>query len=97
MSHSNEFWNFENADRSENTPKGYFKPLFPHNLGRPLHHPEQDYNAHLIGQIIKGYRVIGSGSDGEMTTADLELGIKLHEVNDRTHPLDTKNLIYYFL
>ena len=81
MSHSNEFWNFENADRSENTPKGYFKPLFPHNLGRPLHHPEQDYNAHLIGQIIKGYRVIGSGSDGEMTTADLELGIKLHEVN----------------
>ena len=81
MSHSNEFWNFENADRSENTPKGYFKPLFPHNLGRPLHHPEQDYNAHLIGQVIKGYRVIGSGSDGEMTTADLELGIKLHEVN----------------
>lgn len=81
MSHANEFWNFENADRSENTPKGYFKPLFPHNLGRPLHHPEQDYNAHLIGQIIKGYRVIGSGPDGEMTTADLELGIKLHEVN----------------
>ena len=81
MSHSNEFWNFDNADRSENTPKGYFKPLFPHNLGRPLHHPEQDYNASLIGQIIKGYRVIGSGSDGRMTTADLELGIKLHEVN----------------
>lgn len=81
MSHANEFWNFENADRSENTPKGYFKPLFPHNLGRPLHHSEQDYNAHLIGQIIKGYRVIGSGSDGEMTHADLELGIKLHEVN----------------
>lgn len=81
MSHSNEFWNFGNADRSEDTPKGYFKPLFPHNLGRPLHHPEQDYNAHLISQIIKGYRVIGSGTHGEMTTADLELGIKLHEVN----------------
>ena len=42
MSHSNEFWNFGNADRSEDTPKGYFTPLFPHNLGRPLHHPEQD-------------------------------------------------------
>ena len=81
MSHSNEFWNFGNADRSEDTPKGYFTPLFPHNLGRPLHHPEQDYNAHLIGQIVKGFRVIGSGTDGEMTTADLELGIKLHEVN----------------
>jgi len=81
MSHSNEFWNFENADRSENTPKGYFKPLFPHNLGRPLHHPEQDYNAHLISQIVKGYRVIGSGTTGEMIQADLELGIKLHEVN----------------
>jgi len=81
MSHSNEFWNFGNADRSEDTPKGYFKPLFPHNLGRPLHHPEQDYNAHLISQIIKGYRVIGSGTHGEMTSADLELGIKLHEVN----------------
>ena len=81
MSHSNEFWNFGNADRSEDTPKGYFKPLFPHNLGRPLHHPEQDYNAHLISQIIKGFRVIGSGTHGEMTSADLELGIKLHEVN----------------
>ena len=81
MSHANEFWNFENADRSEDNPKGYFTPLFPHNLGRPLHHPEQDYNAHLIGQIIKGYRVVGSGPDGEMTQADLELGIKLHEVN----------------
>ena len=81
MSHSNEFWNFGNADRSEDTPKGYFTPLFPHNLGRPLHHPEQDYNAHLISQIIKGYRVIGSGTDGVMTTDDLELGIKLHEVN----------------
>lgn len=81
MSHANEFWNFENADRSENTPKGYFTPLFPHNLGRPLHHPEQDYNAHLIGQIVKGFRVVGSGPDGEMTQDDLELGIKLHEVN----------------
>jgi hypothetical protein len=81
MSHANEFWNFENADRSENNPKGYFTPLFPHNLGRPLHHPEQDYNAHLIGQIVKGFRVVGSGPDGEMTQDDLELGIKLHEVN----------------
>ena len=90
MSHSNEFWNFGNADRSEDTPKGYFTPLFPHNLGRPLHHPEQDYNAHLISQIIKGYRVIGSGTDGVMTTDDLELGIKLHEVN----PTDADYLHY---
>ena len=77
MSHANEFWNFDNADRDEN---GKFLPLFPHNLGRALHHPEQDYNANLIGQIIKGYRVIGSGAEGEMTTSDLELGIKLHKV-----------------
>ena len=90
MSHSNEFWNFGNADRSEDTPKGYFTPLFPHNLGRPLHHPEQDYNAHLISQIIKGYRVIGSGTDGVMTTDDLELGIKLHEVD----PTDADYLHY---
>ena len=90
MSHSNEFWNFGNADRSEDTPKGYFTPLFPHNLGRPLHHPEQDYNAHLISQIIKGFRVIGSGTDGVMTTDDLELGIKLHEVN----PTDADYLHY---
>ena len=90
MSHSNEFWNFGNADRSEDTPKGYFTPLFPHNLGRPLHHPEQDYNAHLISQIVKGFRVIGSGTDGVMTTDDLELGIKLHEVN----PADADYLHY---
>ena len=90
MSHSNEFWNFGNADRSEDAPKGYFTPLFPHNLGRPLHHPEQDYNAHLISQIVKGFRVIGSGTDGVMTTDDLELGIKLHEVN----PTDADYLHY---
>jgi len=35
MSHSNEFWNFENADRSENTPKGYFKPLFHYSESHP--------------------------------------------------------------
>ena len=90
MSHSNEFWNFGNADRSEDTPKGYFTPLFPHNLGRPLHHPEQDYNAHLISQIIKGFRVIGSGDDGVMTTNDLEMGIKLHEID----PSDADYLHY---
>ena len=90
MSHSNEFWNFGNADRSEDTPKGYFTPLFPHNLGRPLHHPEQDYNAHLISQIVKGFRVIGSGTDGVMTTDDLEMGIKLHEID----PSDADYLHY---
>ena len=90
MSHSNEFWNFGNADRSEDTPKGYFTPLFPHNLGRPLHHPEQDYNAHLISQIIKGFRVIGSGDDGVMTADDLEMGIKLHEID----PSDADYLHY---
>mgnify|MGYP002630588790 CR=1 FL=1 len=90
MSHSNEFWNFGNADRSEDNPKGYFTPLFPHNLGRPLHHPEQDYNAHLISQIVKGFRVIGSGDDGVMTTDDLEMGIKLHEID----PSDADYLHY---
>ena len=84
MSHANEFWNFDNADRDEN---GKFLPLFPHNLGRALHHPEQDYNANLIGQIIKGYRVIGSGAEGEMTTSDLELGVRIRRTGCSSFPV----------
>ena len=41
--------------------KGYYKTFQPQYKGRPLKHTEMDFNIDLIGQVIKGYRVVGSG------------------------------------
>jgi len=41
--------------------KGYYKSFQPQFKGRPLKHTEMDFNIDLIGQVIKGYRVVGSG------------------------------------
>ena len=51
--------------KSEN---GQYLPQYP-NEGdrlRPLTHDEMDYNLDLVGQVIKGYRVMGTGTDGDL-------------------------------
>lgn len=40
--------------------KGYYKTFQPQFKGRPLKHTEMDFNIDLIGQVIKGYRVVGN-------------------------------------
>lgn len=40
--------------------KGYYKSFQPQFKGRPLKHTEMDFNIDLIGQVIKGYRVVGN-------------------------------------
>ena len=63
-------------------PQGYYEPLYPHELGpRALTHDEMDYNLDLIGEIIKGYRVMGNGPEAEMDlTNDVEKVLKLYKV-----------------
>jgi hypothetical protein len=54
--------------------KGYYKTFQPQFKGRPLKHTEMDFNIDLIGQVIKGYRVVGSSliPDEIDLTADLD-------------------------
>ena len=40
--------------------KGYYKTFQPQFKGRPLRHTEMDFNIDMIGQVIKGYRIVGS-------------------------------------
>ena len=40
--------------------KGYYKTFQPQFKGRPLKHTEMDFNIDLIGQVIKGYRIVGN-------------------------------------
>lgn len=74
MAH-NDFFNTGNKG-----PLGKYSPLYPHDLGRPLKHEEQDYNAALSGQIINGYRVFGTGTQGAISSSDIDKGLKLHEI-----------------
>jgi hypothetical protein len=45
--------------------KGYFKTFQPQFKGRPLRHTEMDFNIDLIGQVIKGYRIVGSSLEAD--------------------------------
>lgn len=83
MAH-NDFFNTGNKG-----PLGKYEPLYPHDLGRPLKHVEQDYNASLAGQLINGYRVFGTGAQGVPSISDLDKGLKLHEIstNDADYQL----------
>lgn len=83
MAH-NDFFNTGNKG-----PLGKYEPLYPHDIGRPLKHEEQDYNASLAGQLINGYRVFGTGAQGVPSVSDLDKGLKLHEIsaNDADYQL----------
>ena len=51
-------------------PLGEYNPLYPGDLGRALFHPEMDYNLDLIGQVIHGFRVMGTNNDGSIHIDD---------------------------
>ena len=62
-------------------PLGNYDPLYPGELGRSLFHPEMDYNLDLIGQVINGFRVMGTNNDGSINVNnDIEKVLKLHTV-----------------
>ena len=68
-------------DSGQRGPLGDYDPLYPGQLGRSLYHPEMDYNLDLIGQIIQGYRVMGTNADGSINiNDDTEKVLKLYKV-----------------
>jgi hypothetical protein len=71
--------NLQNSDMRG--PNGKYDPLYPGDLGRALYHPEMDYNLDLIGQVIQGYRVMGTNVDGSIhINDDTEKVLKLYVV-----------------
>ena len=71
--------NLQNSDKRG--PQGKYNPLYPGELGRALFHPEMDYNLDLIGQVIHGFRVMGSNNDGTINANDdVEKVLKLYIV-----------------
>lgn len=68
-------------DSNNRGPQGNYQPKYPET--RPLRHEEMDYNLDLIGQVIKGYRVMGSGPAGELDlSTDVEKVLKLYKVTN---------------
>ena len=60
---------------------GFYRPILPEDLNRPLTHDEMDYNIQLIGGIIGGYRVIGTGTNGVLDiNNDANKKLKLYKV-----------------
>ena len=64
--------------------KGKYQPQYPAdssaNRRRALSHEEMDYNLDLIGQVIQGYRVMGTGPDGALDlTNDVDKILKFVE------------------
>lgn len=66
-------------DSNARGPQGKYQPKYP--VDKPLLHEEMDFNLDLIGQVIKGYRVMGTNSDGSLNLAnDVEKVLKLYKV-----------------
>lgn len=42
-------------------PDGYWKPIYPHEIGRALKHIEADYNYKLLSTSIANYRIYPAG------------------------------------
>ena len=71
--------NLQNS--GERGAQGKYNPLYPGELGRALFHPEMDYNLDLIGQVIHGYRVMGTNNDGTINPDnDVNKVLKLYVV-----------------
>jgi hypothetical protein len=69
----------DSGNREE--PDGIYQPLYPGIKGSALTHTEMDYNLDLIGQVIKGYRVMGSGAAGSLDLInDTNKVLKLYKV-----------------
>ena len=60
--------NLQNS--GERGPLGKYNPLYPGELERALSHTEMDYNLDLIGQVIHGFRVMGTNNDGSININD---------------------------
>lgn len=61
---------------------GQWLPLQPNQFSRPLTHTEMDYNMVYIKETLQGYRVMGSGSNGEVTNSDLGDSLIYHQISE---------------
>lgn len=83
---SNATYNIEDFDFEHGLHRdlttGKFLPLAPHvfNPNRPLTHSEMDYNMRYMQQTMAGYRIYGSGTDGNMSVDDLTESLIFHQV-----------------
>tara|TARA_Y100000389_G_scaffold121843_1_gene119235 strand:- start:4049 stop:4969 length:921 start_codon:yes stop_codon:yes gene_type:complete len=68
-----------------NLISGKWFPLHPHQLGRPLTHPEMDYNLLYTQQTMAGWRIAGRNSDLTLIDDELELSLIYHKID----PSDT--------
>ena len=57
---------------------GMFDPEYADNGA--LTHVEMDYNLDLIGEVIKGYHVIGSGTAGQVEAHVMIFGFLLLQI-----------------
>ena len=70
-------------DSNSREENGFYQPKYPNDVDRqrPLFHDEMDYNLDLIGQVIQGYRVMGTNVDGSLNLEnDVEKVLKLYRV-----------------
>ena len=70
---------FDDITGINDGPNGGKLPLQRKILKRPLTHEEMDYNLRLINNIVDNYPILGSGVDGELTSADLGKVLMLKE------------------
>ena len=81
MSQSKKLTDYNFAHGLHLGQNGFYRPILPEDVNRPLTHDEMDYNIQLIGGIISGYRVIGTGTDGALdVTNDANKRLKLYKV-----------------
>ena len=81
MPNSTRITDYNFAHRLHRGQNGFYRPILPEDLNRPLTHDEMDYNIQLIGGIIGGYRVIGTGTNGVLdVNNDANKKLKLYRV-----------------
>ena len=81
MSNSKKLTDYNFTHGLHRGQNGFYRPILPEDVNRPLTHDEMDYNIQLIGGIIAGYRVIGTGTDGALdVTNDANKRLKLYKV-----------------
>jgi hypothetical protein len=81
MSNSKKLTDYNFAHGLHRGQNGFYRPILPEDVNRPLTHDEMDYNIQLIGGIIGGYRVIGTGTDSVLdVTNDANKSLKLYKV-----------------
>ena len=64
-----------------NLISGKWFPLHPHQLGRPLTHPEMDYNLLYTQQTMAGWRIAGRNPNLTLSDDELELSLIFHKID----------------